>query len=175
MNRILKVAIFCGMVLSIEIAVRAQDVVPGEYEARSFATPLNANASGVNGVTDRYGMPIGTPFIGPPWIRTEPAPDVETVGPAADATKRMVPGRSKAAQRRTTGKAKNTRRSRDVAKGPSTPVPRYFLPRGSLEWSPGPASINTSPANPYGYGYGVSGYGTEVFGDFWKGWPIVQY
>lgn len=172
MRHSLKVALICGMLYSSGVAARAQDVIPDGEGADLIATPYN---TGVNGVTDRYGMPIGASFIGPPWIQDQPIPTVGVERPAADATKRTAPRRTKSAVKRTLVKTKDAKRTQEVAKSPSGTVPRYFLPHGSLRWSPGPGSINTSPANPYGYGYGISGYGTEVFGDFWKGWPMVQY
>jgi hypothetical protein len=172
MRHSLKVALICGMFYSSSLAVRAQGVIPDGEDADLIATPYN---TGVNGVTDRYGMPIGASFIGPPWIRDQPIPTIEAERPTAAATKRVAPGRTKSALKRSLVKTKVGNRTQELSKSRSALVPRYFLPHGSLRWSPGPGSIDTSPANPYGYGYGISGYGTEVFGDFWKGWPIVQY
>jgi hypothetical protein len=172
MTQGLKIAVICGVLVSTGIMARAQDVIADDAEAASFAAQANA---GVNGVTDRYGMPIPPWFIGPPWIGARPVPNIGQGIPAAAMPGRAAPNRAKLAPKRGVAKTKDARRARNTARGASVPAPRYFLPHGSLEWSPGPRSIITSPANPYGYGYGLSGYGTEVFGDFWKGWPIVQY
>lgn len=172
MRHSLKVALISGMLYSSGVALRAQDVIPAGQDADLIATPYNA---GVNGVTDRYGMPIGASFIGPPWIHDQPIPTAGVERPTAAETKPTATRRPRSALKRSLIKTKDGKRTQEVAKSPSGPVPRYFLPHGSLRWSPGPESINTSPANPYGYGYGISGYGTEVFGDFWKGWPMVQY
>jgi len=166
----MKVALLCGMVLSSGLAVRAQDVF---LEEGALTAPQFDAA--VNGATDRFGMPLPSSFVGPPLIRSNPVSNLETGRPAVEAPNRATRSRTKSSTRRSMAKTKNAQRTSDVAKPTSRPVPRYFLPHGSLEWSRTPGSINTSPADPYGYGYGFSGYGTEVFGDFWKGWPIVQY
>ncbi len=137
----------------------------------SLVLPVPLSVDDLNGVTDRFGMPLMGRFV-----KGSPTNDVieeEPETPEVNAPKRTL-NRTKAATKRTTTKGSTAKRPTRAGTSTTGATPLYRIPRGSLDWDPGMRPINTSPANPYGYGYGLSGYGTEVFGDFWKGWPIVE-
>jgi hypothetical protein len=183
MTRNLTLAIICGLSLTGGAATYGQDVigVPAavgmplpEDLGFSLALPVQFGLPGVNGVTDRFGMPLVGPYLKPPAVVRQPVR--EPVNANANVIRRLdAPNRVKATVRRSAAKAKLDRSLSRTTGTTHAPVPQYYVPHGTLDWVRGPEMINTAPADPYGYGYGLSGYGTEVFGDFWKGWPIVRY
>jgi len=143
----------------------------GEIDYSSIL-PIDFGIPNVNGPTDRFGMPLMGPFLKGPQMSL--IPDAAPENPTPTASRRTPTKRSAAGVKGRSAQGKDARRSTNrSSRGTSAAAPRYDIPHGSLEWTPGRPMISTSPANPYGYGYGNSGYGTEVFGDFWKGWPMV--
>jgi hypothetical protein len=183
MTRNLKLAIICGISITSGAATYGQDVAGGPAAVGmplpndlgfSLALPVQFGLPGVNGATDRFGMPLVGPYLKPPSVVHQPAREV--IGTTPDVARRANSvARENPTVRRRAAKAKLDRSLSRTSGAVAPPVPRYYVPHGSLDWVRGPEMINTAPADPYGYGYGFSGYGTEVFGDFWKGWPIVRY
>ena len=148
----------------------------GDFFDLSSILPYDLGIGDVNGVTDRTGMPIAAPlFKGDPFEATAAINENPTqANTRKSATKRTHPSTKTQVSRVRTAKTKDARKTGKSSGAVGATGPQYYVPHGSIEWTPANMTISTSPADPYGYGYGFSGYGTEVFGDFWKGWPMAR-
>lgn len=137
----------------------------------SSILPVDIGLGDINGPTDRFGMPLTSTMI--KGEETEVSP----INPERGT---RTTNRQSSAKKPTHATKAHVAKSKDARKGTRAATnsgrtgPLYFVPHGSIDWTPGDPALSTSPSNPYGYGYGTSGYGTELFGDFWKGWPMVQ-
>ena len=186
MIRLTRIAVVCFIPLSLSfgLSARAQQPNAGGTAAAeeagigdidfSLIFPVDVGTSNVNGPTDRFGMPLVGPFLkGVPseeMTHDEDDPPLKNTNPKRSQAKKNSP-----AAKSVTTKGKEPRKgSRRTSSTTSGTAPGFFVPHGSLEWTPSESRLSTSPSSPYGYGYGTSGYGTEVFGDFWMGWPMVE-
>lgn len=161
MRRVMGSALGFVVILALGQSAWAQMPAPSGSGAGAFGPEYTQAPPSNSLILDRWWMMQATPVVGtlPYW--TTPHFDMAAQPPRAVVRSRT--GRSLARSRSRVA-------TRRISRGADPAA--IALPTGSLVWPRGPVVPLYSPANryaAYGYGYGVSPYGSMDYGAAYKG------
>ncbi len=163
MRRVMGSALAVLLIMAVGQAAWAQVPAPSGSGFGAFGPDYTQAPPSNSLILDRWWMVQATPVVGTMPYWTTPHVDIapELV---VQAPRPVVRGRTHQSLSRLRVATRRVPRGTDPA--------AIALPTGSLVWPRGPFVPLYSPANryaTYGYGYGVSPYGTMNYGAAYKG------